>query len=744
MEKAAFGRAAAYLNFTPLAKWGAFACGIGAAVLFVVLLMLLALFADMAVHRGEIPSFSNLPARERSRFVAGLALPENAEALEERNAYIRKALAELQIDDPAVVQLAQTPNGQLTEPDREFQRHLLWFAELPAFLRDAVSDRAGDMVRDQLRAHIQKYGLQAAVHHNLPDWGILGLVVRGRSGLQGTLAAPAASWADWTWANGNEAYLQGLFLVAVLVALVRVVLHYFANMLAAKATIEAVTWLRKEVYEQTYRLGTLAFRALGPSEAVSISTRHLEAVHAGLFAWLTGYFREPIKFGLLLAFAMLVNFWLALAFLLFAVLVWLVGGQIAAYFRREGRAAEHHSANQLALIQESLTLMRLVKVYLMETFNLARVDKQLGRYADAQMQRYRGEAIYRPVFAFLGLLAALVLLLVAGHIVLGGHLGVASALVMVTALVCLYWPMVRFLENRRLIRRSRHSAKALFDFLDRTGSVGQDTQARFLSPLSDRLEFDNVTLREPGSGRKLLHGVSLTIGAGQQVALVGSDDMEKHALVYLLPRFLDPSGGQIRIDGLSLRGVTLDSLRAQIGMVMQHNLVFNDTVANNIGCGDPAYNVRKIIDAAKFAHAHQFIQKLPQGYETPIGDLGHALSTSEKYRIGLARAILRDPAIFIIEEPLTPMDDDSKAMVDDTLNRVVPGRTVIYLAHRLSTIRSCDRVVLLHQGQIEADGEHRGLLASSDLYRHLQYLEFNEFASAAAPVAGPVGAASGQ
>src|SRR5262249_29729051 len=157
--------------------------------------------------------------------------------------------------------------------------------------------------------------------------------------------------------------------------------------------------------------------------------------------------------------------------------------------------------------------------------------------------------------------------------------------------------------------RGRDSAVALFKFLDRPGGVGQVVEAEFLPALAKQLEFDNVSLAEPGTGRKLLRGVSLTIQAGQRVALVGPEEMEKHALVYLIPRFLDPTSGEIRIDRKNLRWVTFDSLRAQIAIVLQHNLVFNDSVANNIGCGDPGYQLPRIIEAAKVAHAHQFIQK---------------------------------------------------------------------------------------------------------------------------------------
>ena len=191
---------------------------------------------------------------------------------------------------------------------------------------------------------------------------------------------------------------------------------------------------------------------------------------------------------------------------------------------------------------------------------------------------------------------------------------------------------------------------------------------------------------------------------------------------------LDPNAGEIRIDDHNLRWVTLDSLRAQVSLVLQHNLVFHDTVANNIGLGDQAYTLPQIIEAAKVAHAHHFIQKLPQGYETPIGELGHPLSISEQFRIALARAVLRDPALLIIEEPDATLDEDTKALLDDSWARVLPGRTTIFLPHRISTIRSCDTLFLLHKGRVVASGVHKELLAQDPLYRHLHYLEFNEMA----------------
>jgi ATP-binding cassette, subfamily B, bacterial len=782
--RAAFARARSFLNYHPVAKWSSMACALGTAVFYVLLLMLLGLYADLMVNRGQIPALYNLSAADREHFQQewrdplvhfaplggeetllqrGLdskdkswqraynawknRLKDSSDDTLKRVLQLRYALIDLGFKGSEADQVLadRVLAGEKTLPAslQEQRWELLWRVNIYQLMHDRVGDRAARHVAERFSEIRKTSGLEAALDRDLTDMGVLSLVYRTQQQhrIDGWIVALLA-WAEPVFYDSDPIwYLTWVLVAAVLVAGIRAVLSFFADYLAAQAVIGATTRLRRAVYHHTYRLGTLAFRALGPSEAVSVSTRHLEVVHDGLFTWLTVWIKEPVKFGLLLFFALCVNFWLALVFLLFAVLVWIVGGQIAAYFRSRGRAAEHRAAEQLTLIQESLTLMRLVKVYLMEHFNQSRVERQLATNAEAQLRRYVGEAIYRPVLVLLGFLAAMALLYLAGIVVVEGSFGVtaASAVTLAVALVSLYWPLVNWLESRRVIRRARESSVVLFTFLDRSSSVGQAVEAEFLPPLAKQLEFDNVTLSEPGTGRKLLSGVSLTVPAGQRLALVGPDEMQKHALVYLIPRFFDPTSGEIRIDRKNLRWVTFDSLRASIAIVLQHNLVFNDTVANNIACGDPSFQMPKIIEAAKIAHAHKFIQSLPQGYDTPIGEMGQPLTISEQFRIALARAILRDPALLIIEEPLVPLDEDSKSLLDDTFTRVLPGRTAIFLPHRLSTIRNCDKVFLLYEGRIEAAGDHKELLASSELYRHLQYLEFNEFAALVSPQPDVVG-----
>ena len=497
--------------------------------------------------------------------------------------------------------------------------------------------------------------------------------------------------------------------------------------MAARAVIAATTRLRQAVYRHTFRLGTLAFRALGPTEALSLFTRHLETLHEALYARLTVLVREPILFGLVLIFALVANVYLALAFLVFAVLVWFLGGQAALAFGRQARQATKEAGEQLAVLRESLNIMRLVKCTTrMEAFNQARVERQLARYAALQRLRHRGESLSRPILTLLATLSALILLFVAGIILLTGNMGSATGVAMATALVSLYRPVEKWWEGRRAMRRGTDAADHIFRFLDRRPEVGQVVNAELLQPLSRELDFRKVSLREPGTNRMLLDEVTFRIPAGKRVGLVGPDDTEKHALVYLIPRLLDPTSGEIRIDERNLRWVTLDSLRIQIAVVLQHNLIFHDTIANNIGCGDPDYKLPDIVEAAKLAHAHQFIQKLPRGYETEIGELGHPLPLAQQFLIALARAILRKPALLIIEEPSAELDEHTKDLLDDTLARVQPGRTVLFLPHRRSTIRSCDTLFLLHKGHVVAHGTHKDLLANNNLYRHLHYLEFNE------------------
>jgi ABC-type multidrug transport system fused ATPase/permease subunit len=256
----------------------------------------------------------------------------------------------------------------------------------------------------------------------------------------------------------------------------------------------------------------------------------------------------------------------------------------------------------------------------------------------------------------------------------------------------------------------------------------QQVGASFLTPLEREITFEGVIL-EGRSGRPLLDGVSLEIEAGSRTAIMGLDEDARFAVCCLIPRLVDPKEGRVAFDGMDLREMTLESIRAQVGTVLQADLIFSDSVLVNIGLGEPNHSLPRIIEAAKLAHAHHFIQDLPNGYDTVIGPMGHYLKPHEQFQIALARACLHDPSILIIEELSGPIDEDIRHLIDDSIARLSMSRTVIFIPRRLSTIRSCDQVILLHQGKVVEAGPPGQLQAESKLFRHIEYIEFNEFAS---------------
>lgn len=680
----AFPRALQYLNYQSSAKWIAILAGILSCLVFIGLLHLLWLYSDFLVEHGQLPHFANLPESVQERYRA---------------------------------EWKQDPSEFLSLNQEEVN----WRNEMVQILSQKVDPDLADRIKED---------------ENLDqNHGILSLVVRFHA-LRDPFA-PLISWlARWNpWAHNDpkspsliHSYLLGLLILSVLLAILGTLFTYLQRDAAAQCSIEAANRLRRAVYLHTFRMGNLAFRDHGPSEAVTAFISHISSIQNAFYSWLTVYFREIIKIGLLLLFFLLVGRWLALAFLLLGVMVWYCSSIWSRTLATKSELLNQKEGQSQTIIREGLMMMGLVKFYLMEPFNRSRMERQLALTTDIQKGRYRHEAIYNPLLVLIGMLGSLSLLFLAGVIVLGGSLSVASLVAMAAAVVSLYLPIDHWHQSRCLLKQGEESARQVFQFIEQRSDLAQMLGAEFLEPISKNIEFDNVSLREPGSDRMLLEEISFEIPAKKRIGLIGIENLEKHALVYLIPRLLDPTVGEIRIDQHNLRWITLDSLRNQIAVVLQQNLIFNDSIANNIGCGDPSFSLPQIIEAAKIAHAHHFIQKLPQAYDTPIGQMGHSLSLGEQYRIALARAILRDPTLLIIEEPETQLDEDTKSLLDDTMTRFLPGRTTIFIPHRISTISSCDSLFLLHRGKLVASGNHKELLISSALYRHLHYLEFNEIA----------------
>jgi ATP-binding cassette, subfamily B, bacterial len=526
----------------------------------------------------------------------------------------------------------------------------------------------------------------------------------------------------------NDGALMTLLVVGLMLVLVFSLVDQVRNAKHAEASSLAATGLRRQIHRQMYRLGQSALPTEGIGPVINLFTRDVNDVRDGIYSELDHIPRTPILAIGLFLIAILASWTLSIFLISLGLLVWVTARALNRGARLASESGARDAAVQLCLLHEDLGLLRTVRVYGMESVDHRRFDEHLERFATSDVRRMKTEGSISPATSLLVGAAAIMAAGLLGYSVLDGQIAPAAASILIVSLVGLWQPTSSWLRLRKQQRQANRSANGIFEFLERKPELHQAGGAQFLPPLHERITFDNVTLQSV-SGRVLLDGVSAVIPAHSRTAIVGLDDDAKHALVCLIPRLIDPKQGRVLIDGLELRDVTLESVRAQVAIVLQADLVFSDSVVANIGLGDPSYTLPKIIEAAKVSHAHHFIQDLPHGYDTIIGPLGHYLRLDEQFRIALARACLHDPSIVIVEEPNITLDDATKHLIDDTLTRLAPGRTLIFLPHRLSTIRSCDQVIVIHEGRVEAVGSPRELQPASKLFRHLQYVEFNQFAT---------------
>jgi len=496
----------------------------------------------------------------------------------------------------------------------------------------------------------------------------------------------------------------------------------------ARVATELATKLRNQIHRQMYRLGQSFLPTEGIGPVANIWTREVNDIRDGVLADLGHTPRMQILAVGLILIALLASPILTLFLGSLGLLVGYISGQLNRDAWLAQDAALRDVSVQLCLLHEDLGLLRTVRIHGAENYDRQRFDEHLDRFREADFRRIVTEPKLNPTTALLYGAALAIALGQLGYTVLIREQMITTMLVLLAALAGLAHPIAEWLKVRRTIRQANRSAAGIFEFLGRSPELHQNVGAHFLAALKEQIVLDHVTLKSR-SGRTLLEQVSTEIPAGSRTVIMGLDEDSKQALACLIPRLTDPQAGQVLLDGHDLRDVTLESVRAQVGTVLQADLVFTDSVLVNIGMGDPFNSLPRVIEAAKLSHAHKFIKDLPHGYDTIIGPLGHYLRPDEQFRIALARASLHDPSIVIIEEPSGVLDEDIRHLLDDTLARLALGRTLILLPHRLSTIRSCDQVILLHNGRVEDVGPPAQLQTESKLYRHLLYMEFNEFIS---------------
>jgi ABC-type multidrug transport system fused ATPase/permease subunit len=558
------------------------------------------------------------------------------------------------------------------------------------------------------------------------DSGLLPAVWRDRDRAWGPLLA--WSYRRLAWLRDNASAVSLLFVVGLLLAGLHAWIESRLNRYRLQTALDVASRLRIQLHRQALRLGPGDLTGKEMEQVSELFTHQVDRIRDGLRDWMAAFQRAPVELALLLGFLVLLDPRLAVQTLLPLALVWWLLQRDRERTRRVKQQAAARSQQELRLLSEGLELTRLVRSYSLEDFARNGFAGHVARF----QQTVRGLLhvddwtawVYR---ALEGSTVALVVYLIATKVGPPPRgISFASALLYVVVLIRLAKVWTELMQGHVSSDAASDAVGRVERYLERTPSVSQAVGAKFLPPLSRMLAFEDVTYAAP-DGRLLLDGFSVKIPAGRRAALVSTEPLSVLAAAMMLPRFIEPQSGRITVDGEDLNWVTLESLRAEALFVGGKDRPFTGTVLENIRIGDAARSAHDATEAAKLVHAHQFILGLPQGFETLLGERGDRLSPGQEFRLNLARAALRDPALLIIEEPDEPLDDDTKMSLDDAYVRLCEGRTTLFLARRLSTLKKADEIVFVHKGKVEAIGPHAQLVQGSPLYRHWEYLHFNVF-----------------
>ncbi len=525
-------------------------------------------------------------------------------------------------------------------------------------------------------------------------------------------------------------------------AVVKSMCDYTGTVLANRAGYGMITDLRNDLYESLLRRSAGFFQRHTTGTLMSTLINDVERVQTAMSTVLSDSLQQLFTLVFMVGAVILVGGKLAWVLLLFLPVIVSSARRIGRSVRTTTRKGQDNLAEIQNIVHETITGNGIVKAFGMELWELDRFRRAARRLLSANMRSVAVQSISSPLMDALGAVA-IALLLYLGREVIVHHGGTAGNFIaFLAAVMMLYDPVRKMPLYYNSFQQAVGASQEIFRFMDAQDEVPERKHAATLPGFARAIEFQDVRFAYEREGERtdVLKGISLTLRRGEVVALVGPSGAGKSTLANLLPRFYDVSDGAILVDGQDVRDVTLASLREQIGKVTQETVLFNDSVRNNIAYGRPDVAMEQIESAARAAYAHDFILRLPNGYETVIGERGTRLSGGERQRLAIARALLKDAPILVLDEATSSLDTESEAAVQAALGNLMQGRTVLVIAHRLSTVRRADRIVVLEAGSITEEGTHEQLLELGGTYARLYALQFGEDTGLRSSVPVPAGA----
>ncbi|RCJ41460.1 LuxR family transcriptional regulator [Nostoc punctiforme NIES-2108] len=548
--------------------------------------------------------------------------------------------------------------------------------------------------------------------------GILGYVLATLVliNLAGKLATP--------FAHGNVVAIAQITGSCALVFLVRGLFQSIQDMYMAKAALRVAFHLRQQVYAHLQKLNLSYFETAKAGDLSYRLTEDVDRVGEVVNKVFHDFIPCILQLLVIPIYMIYLNWQLTFATVIVAPLMGILVGWFGERLGKYSLKSQNRVSGLSAILAEVFNGIRLVQAFAAENYEIARFGHEAERSLKAKYSAERLKAIQIPIIGFLEALSALSLLIVGAWQISQNNLTVANFFSYLAAAALLIDPIGHTTNNYNEFKQGEASVDRVFELMAIQPTVIEKSNAIALPPVNGKVEYRHISFAYK-PGEPVLKDISLLVSPGEAIALVGASGAGKTTFVNLLPRFYDPEVGQIFIDDVDIRDVKLHSLRRQIGIVPQETIMFSGTIAQNIAFGQDIFDIKAVKEAAKIANAHQFISQLPEDYKTWVGERGVNLSGGQRQRIAIARAVLLNPQILILDEATSALDSESEALVQEALERLMEKRTVFIIAHRLSTVRRCDRILVLEQGQIVESGTHEELLALERRYARFYAQQFS-------------------